>query len=438
MIEIIQEENWDATQERRGLPKSIKQMGTPDAGDRIYIENEAYQKLHPYGQFPERMVYVLLGHFDNYAGYDCTFIDDVVGMPEIEFQGKLPIWTDESWGCLYRKLRPEHENLVIVGWAVDICGQLPSMTAQLEHIHQSYFGGTHQVLLLLDSLEREEAFYSNRNGYLKRRTGFYICYNKVALQRDESPKAFYEENAYKENLYTEQDAYNASQQEFRRQESYREYLNNRRMRGINRGMNRGSNRRMAPQPQNQNSYASTILLLLVIVALGYSAIQNQKKAAEMEQALAQITQSQSSGQLDVWGTEALQSDSEDETVIRVEEIIGSITPDTSQAETLAQNEAQVQSGTTESTQVPSTQMPSTQTESTQVPETQVESTQASTVLSEAEIYLQQGYYIVQQGDSLAGICQKIYHTQAMMDELCQLNGIENPDAIYAGQYLDLP
>ena len=53
-------------------------------------------------------------------------------------------------------------------------------------------------------------------------------------------------------------------------------------------------------------------------------------------------------------------------------------------------------------------------------------------------YLEQGYYIVQKGDSLASICRKIYQTTAMMDKICEINGIDDPDSIYAGQYLTLP
>ena len=45
---------------------------------------------------------------------------------------------------------------------------------------------------------------------------------------------------------------------------------------------------------------------------------------------------------------------------------------------------------------------------------------------------------VQKGDSLVGICRKIYQTTAMMDKVCEANGIDDPDAIYAGQYLTLP
>ncbi len=58
--------------------------------------------------------------------------------------------------------------------------------------------------------------------------------------------------------------------------------------------------------------------------------------------------------------------------------------------------------------------------------------------AEAQTSLEQGYYIVQKGDSLVGICRKIYQTTAMLKKLCDANGIEDPDAIYAGQRLTLP
>lgn len=430
MIEIIQEEHWDKVQEKRGLPKNVKQMGTPDTGDRIYIEQDAYQKMHLYGKGPEKQVYVLLGRFDKVADNDCTFIEDAIEMPEIEFQGNLPVWTDESWGCLYRKMHSEHENMVIVGWAVDICGQFPGMTAQLEYIHHNYFGGTHQVLMLLDSLEREEVFYSNKNGYLKRRMGFYICNNGVLLRREEKNYVSGEQDFVEKQgvpFYDEEAVFRANEQEYRRQESYREYLNGRRMERTGFG---------APSGKQGHSM-STILLLMVIAALGYSTWQNQKKADEMQQALAQMTSLQTGVQSE-WENKNADATPSDETIVRVEEIIGSIVPDTSQStEKIQEDQALLQQP---STQQPSTQQPSTQMPSTQVPETEFvqEQTIQTTVLSEADIYLQQGYYIVQAGDSLAGICQKLYRTSAVMNQICELNQIENPDAIYVGQYLKLP
>lgn len=405
MIEIIQEENWDNSQGRSGLPKNIKQIGTPDAGDRIYIENSAYQKMHPYGQCAEKMVYVMLGRFDDFAGHTCIFVEDVVKMNEVEFNGKLPQWNDDSWGYLYRKIRPEHENMIIVGWAVDICGQLPSMTAQLERVHQTYFGGIHQILFLMDTLEREEAFFSNRNGYLKRREGFYIYYDKSIPGRMESAmESLRAETRKPEPVYTYEE-----ERSSRRQESYRDYLNNRRA------------DRRAPQPTYRGSYSSTLLLLVVILALGYSSFQNHQKMEAMERALNQM-------ELQA----VMQTEAESDNAVRVEDVIGNVTPvPTTEAE---QNSSEQQN--VSSTQdVPNIQNPSTQM---QEASTQLSTEQTTQTLSESDIYLAQGYYVVQAGDSLAGICRKIYHTTAMMDELCEINDIDDPDAIFAGQRLSLP
>lgn len=66
MIEIIREENWDDTKEKK-LPKDIRQIGRPDVGERIYIEDEVYRYLHPYESSCEKLVYVLLGRFENYV-----------------------------------------------------------------------------------------------------------------------------------------------------------------------------------------------------------------------------------------------------------------------------------------------------------------------------------------------------------------------------------
>lgn len=402
MIEIIQEENWGNSQDGRRLPKNIKQIGVPDMGDRIYIENSAYQKMHPYGQHTEKMVYVMLGRFDDFAGHSCVFIEDAVKMNEVEFNGKLPQWNDDSWGYLYRKIRPEHEEMIIVGWAVDICGQVPSMTAQLERIHQTYFGGTHQILFLMDTLEREEAFFSNRNGYLKRREGFYIYYDKSIPGRMESAmEALRTETRKAEPAF----AYGDNQTS-RREESYREYLNSRKV------------DRRTPQPAYRGSYSSTLLLLTVILALGYSAFQNHQKMEEMERALNQM-------ELQA----VMQTEAENENAVRVEDVIGNVTPmpDTEASQISSEQQSTVIVQNTESQQL-STQIPSTQSAPEQVTQT----------LAESEKYLAQGYYVVQGGDSLAGICRKIYQTTAMMDELCEINDIDDPDAIFAGQRLELP
>ena len=386
MIEIIREEEWDNKPNHNSLPRNIKQIGTPDVGDRIYIEGEAYQTMHSYGRHTGKTVYIMLGRYDDFAGHTCIFIESTVEMNEITFHGGQPVWSDETWGMLYKKLQPEHESMIIVGWAIDVCGEYPHMTAQLEHIHQTYFGGTHQILFLMDSIEQEEVFYSNRNGYLKRREGFYIYYDKSIPNRMENAmQARYEDRG--------------------REETYREYINSR---------NAKSNYR-APQRKQGGSPLTTLLLLAAVVALGYSAFRNYQKMDEMQQALNNMKGMQSMVETEVV-----------EEIVHVEDVIGSV-------------EAKATERGTETEQVQSSEIvPSTEnvTKGEQA-ETQA-TVESIKELSEAEKYIAQGYYIVQKGDSLASICQKIYNTTAMMDKICEVNGIKNPDAIYAGQYLELP
>jgi hypothetical protein len=68
--------------------------------------------------------------------------------------------------------------MIIVGWAVDVKGMLPKVTPELERVHREHFGGVHQLLLLLDTLEQEETFYMYKENKVVSKDGFYI-YHKA-------------------------------------------------------------------------------------------------------------------------------------------------------------------------------------------------------------------------------------------------------------------
>ena len=180
MIEIIHQEQTEEKVQRE-LPREIKQIGSPDAGERIYVEDTVYRRMHPHGGVEEKTAYVLLGKFENCMGRECTFVEAVIPLNEILFDRDIPVWDDHTWAYIYKQLKPEHDPFVIVGWALDIKGQLPNMTAHLEALHQRNFGGKRQILFLMDSLECEEAVYGSRNGHLYRRDGFYIYYQHRRL-----------------------------------------------------------------------------------------------------------------------------------------------------------------------------------------------------------------------------------------------------------------
>ena len=465
MIEIIREESYDSEQGKGELPKNIRQIGSPDIGDRIYIENKVHEYMHPYDALQEKTVYVLLGRFENLIGRQCVFVEAAICLEEIAFEGECPVWSDDSWAYLYKKLKHAYDNMVIVGWAMDIRGQLPNLTVAIEKLHRTYFGGEHQILYLMDSLEKEDAFYSLKNGYLKRRAGYYIYYAQKSfvlsaiidderkkdtsiqkkqnekqemMQEDNQKEKKQEQESWSEHFFAEmkndENYAREEENEKERTSSYRTYLEQ-----------KGQKTKMIP------SYGLSILLFLVVCGLGFAAFQNHQKMNAMETALMQMNSAK------MTETETQTPASETDVTVKVESVEGNIIPqdnvqtgaavDVTQGEEQTAENATQENGQTEATAEGDDIQVQTNTEQTETqPQTDTGAVQtdnaqaqeAAVVQSEASQYLSQGYYIVQKGDSLVGICRKVYNTTAMMDKLCETNGIENPDAIYEGQYLTLP
>lgn len=497
MIEIIHQEQTEEKVQRE-LPREIKQIGSPDAGERIYVEDTVYRRMHPHGGVEEKTAYVLLGKFENCMGRECTFVEAVIPLNEILFDRDIPVWDDHTWAYIYRQLKPEHDPFVIVGWALDIKGQLPNMTAHLEALHQRNFGGKRQILFLMDSLECEEAVYGSRNGHLYRRDGFYIYYQhrQVPEENDlwkKEEKEFYREMDV-EGEEKPKPAVPVSVGEREAPADMEKTSDDNESAGIYRGLYRGRAQQDAGRQEKQErpAYAATVLLGAVVCVLGVTAYLNHEKMVDMEQTLAQMKGTR-------YVTEAQTADAETEETermpsVEVETVMGNVEKQELSAEAAGTQEdvtaqqaetAQGAQGTAEpaenatanaaagtaagsetagdavtaggqsstnaagtsaETQAQSTasadgNLTAAQTQgmTTAAGNASAENTQAAAaVQTEAQMYLSQGYYDVQKGDSLVGICRKIYQTTAMLDKLCEVNGIEDENAIYAGQRLILP
>ena len=150
MIEIV-------TDSDRNL-KNIKQIGTPREDNKIYIENYVYSKIKEVG-YTDKKVFVLMGHTERTEGRYATFIEAVVPVKEIEFLGNAPRWNNATWKEVYSEIKRLYEDMIIVGWAIDLKGMRPKLVPEIERAHREHFGGVHQLLFLLDTLEGEETFY---------------------------------------------------------------------------------------------------------------------------------------------------------------------------------------------------------------------------------------------------------------------------------------
>lgn len=151
--------------------KNIRQIGTPAEGDRIYIENAAYARVHE-ETYEERRVFIFMGHTECEQGVYMTFVEAAIPVRDMEFSQNLPRWGTHAWSDVFREIKRSYENSIIVGWALDCKGYPPRLTAELEAIHREQFGGAHQVLFLMDSMEGKNTFICIKATGCNRKTGF--------------------------------------------------------------------------------------------------------------------------------------------------------------------------------------------------------------------------------------------------------------------------
>ena len=161
------------------LPKNIRQIGNIQGAVRIYVEDYVYTYLH--GNVRQGWGHrgsVFLGSRHQENGQKYIFISGLVRIPDECFQNEVPEFTDLMWGGVYQEMKQFYEDVEILGWGMDVAGASAKLTGDLERIHRNAFQGQDKLLFLMDSLEKEEAFYVYEKNMLRRRDGYYVYYEK--------------------------------------------------------------------------------------------------------------------------------------------------------------------------------------------------------------------------------------------------------------------
>ena len=83
--------------------KNIRQIGTPAEGDRIYIENAAYARVHE-ETYEERRVFIFMGHTECEQGVYMTFVEAAIPVRDMEFSQNLPRWGTHAWSDVFREV----------------------------------------------------------------------------------------------------------------------------------------------------------------------------------------------------------------------------------------------------------------------------------------------------------------------------------------------
>ena len=431
MIEIVQQTTKTEENIENKLPKNIRQIGNPEKDFRIYMEDYVYTYLHPAQLngmeteiFPRLLI--LLGEINHFSNRSCAFVSGAIQVEDSEYPDILPEFNERTWRRIHREMHQYFENCEIVGWVLDIPGNTLEITAEMEEIHRRNFVSQYQFFFLMDSKEREEAFFTWKEGCLAKKEGYFIYYEKNPQMQ--------------EYMISKREALFGT-------EAKPEEVNDRA--AVNyRTMMMAKKERASKQKTGILSYLTSMLTIIVLCAVSVILLGNIQKMENMEQTISVMSNVFESTEQEI---APLQNQ------VAIETISGNILPIEDAADLKDENQtppkpqeasetsqtAEMENAAPEETaNIPleetATQEPLPPESLPENEEPKSKEEEVQPVLSEAETFRAQGYYVVKQGDSLRQICYKIYETYGMMDKLCEANGIDDQDFIYVGQKIVLP
>lgn len=384
------------TKEEWKFPKNVRQIGEPGqgAGRKILIEDYVYTYLRQLaeGNLTCMKTAVLLGKAE---GEEALCIRGAV---EAEMGQEPRRWfSHEHWSDIFREIQRWFEGEEVVGWYMANPGFPPVLTEELKSLHMRNFSKPAQVFFQTDVLDKEELLYVQGKGGPVPAGGYYIYYER--------------NNRMQEYMSSKKGGVSIEPE------------------GVLRDRAAARFRNVMQEKREQNTqkkmlaflYTSCMFLVLVILVIGVTTVNNYDRMANMEHALHQISES---------------LDSERDSVVAAMEEENRLA-----AETQGQPE-QEEAGSGQEPQPreePEGQPeeaddPPEEPEEPPAQEEEPEQTQeaASEAVSEPERYR------VQKGDTLLEISRLRYGTDEMVPKICEINDLEDGDKIYVGETILLP
>lgn len=428
------------------LPKNIRQVGERDQVVKLYIEdyvNTYLKRLYPTGGQDLR-VGLLLGEIRTEDGVPFLFIDGAMEMEQVTREGEKVEFTEEAWKKAYQVMEQMFPHRSVQGWF--LCGAPGCALSPLDYWkqHGQYFAGKNQLMYLNSGLEGEEAIYTaSEDGFYKLR-GYSIYYERNQMMQD----------------------YMVSRKDARRVES-----------GTRDMVIQDFRERMEDRHQSAVRTRSAIGLLggacsvmaVLVLAGGLVMFGNYRKMKDMEAVIASVMPSD--GKAGAFRSFA-GAKSADE--IEVESVPGEVYPTLADivitpepqngAENDAGNEMETGRAGAENSGSEGTGRNGTEnsgpagTEDSKTGNTRTEAGAASgesgtgnpanaevlhggnagALADAVQIPSDAVKHVVQEGETLYGICMEQYHSMAQIPQICAWNGLADENHISVGQELYLP
>ncbi|MDE6314151.1 MAG: LysM peptidoglycan-binding domain-containing protein [Lachnospiraceae bacterium] len=475
MIEVIYNENAEEKKSKTTvrLPKNIRQIGITDDKFKVYVEDYVVTFLNQmtHKDLSKIRVAILMGELA-VSDSRYLFISGAIYVEEMIVDGEGIHFTDSVWNNIYENVKEYFDTLEIVGWYLSVPGFPIEMNADIVKVHINQFAGNGKVLLMKEPIEGEERFFYYENGTMQELGGYYIYY-----ERNNSMQTYMidhrDKSEQEEELRREEAKVNVATRQFRSiVQEKQEEIHKRKMTSF--------------------MYTVSSVLVMIVLIIGITMMNNYDKMNNIEKSVAILTKN--SIQKDIENDisenskeEILPASAEKTVTIAVETVSGNVekipTEDENsgnsqqkeetntennqqqstkegdnaeqQQETQNQQELDntnqenssknpVQEGSEQQSQETSKNQTSQQEQASREEDSnneQPDPTEEPAQEQEqpaAETVAEPNYYVIQEGDTLAEISLRVYHTKKMVNKICEANGIEDVDKIFVGQKILLP
>ena len=191
MIEIIyKEENKEAQGEEAmfNIPRNIRQIGLIRDDFKIYMEDYVYtflvrlSRVENENEGPKAKVAVLTGETKWWSGTTYLFVKGALMVNDMEAAQDHIDFTDEIWVRIHAEQEKYFSDQEIVGWFFSQPQLSLEITELFARVHLKHFGGE-KILMLMEPLEKEDAFFRYENSFMARQSGYYIYYEKNPLMQ---------------------------------------------------------------------------------------------------------------------------------------------------------------------------------------------------------------------------------------------------------------
>lgn len=401
------------------LPKNIRQIGERDKVLKLYLEdyvNTYLKRLQPL-KGSDLRVGLLLGSREMREDVPFVFVDGALEMDSVTQEGEKVAFTEDAWKKAYQEVEQMFPKRTVQGWF--LCGSPGCSLSPLNYWrqHSQYFTGKNQLMYLNAGLEGEEAVYiTSPDGFYKLR-GYSVYYERNQMMQDYMIQQ-------KDRGRAEDGVDDKAIQDFRRKMDERRYeiTRHRNTVGLLSGL--------------------CSVLAITVLAGGVAMFNNYKKMHEMESVIASVVPAGSVREgIAAVGDKLLGADEKGDAGSAgyvIEEAAADVypteAPDQVTPETMVPESQweEAKAGDGESSSGKAAE--AGRTAEAESPAAGQEEPSDSQPVSAANYQV----YVVNPGETLYGICFKLYQNLGHLDEICRVNGLTDQNSIYAGQELLVP